>query len=72
MSQYRFGYHASSLGASVAVGSAFGGPYGAAAGGLLWGYEQLYDFIVPTALDIYWETEQRLRNLPQYISAFYW
>ena len=72
MSQYRFGYHASSLGASVAVGSVYGGAYGAAAGGLLWGYEQLYDFIVPTALDIYWETEQRLRNLPQYISAFYW
>lgn len=72
MSESRFGYHAINFGTSVAVGSAFGGPCGAAAGGILWGYEQLYDFIVPTALDIYWGTEQRLRNLPQNNSPFYW
>ena len=71
MSAYRFGYHATSFGTSVAIGASVGGVYGAAAGGVFWSGEVIYDHFVVPFLDFYWQLEQGLRTFPQWIGFPY-
>ena len=65
ISTSRFGYHAVSFSVSVAIGASVGGVYGAAAGGLFWSGEMLYDHIIVPVFDMYWQLENGLRTLPQ-------
>ncbi len=62
MSTTRFGYHAASFAISVGVGSLYGGIPGAAAGGLFWGGEVMYDHIIVPGKDMYWQLEYSLRT----------
>lgn len=71
MSESRFGYHTASFGASIAIGYSLGNVYGAAAGGLFWSGEMIYDHMVVPVLDWYWQLEEGLRTFPQRVGFPY-
>ncbi|MEA4984614.1 MAG: hypothetical protein VB105_04080 [Paludibacter sp.] len=48
-----------------------GGVYGAAAGGVFWSGEVIYDHFVVPFLTFYWQLEQDLRTFPQWIGFPY-
>ncbi len=70
VSMSRFGYHIAGFGASVGVGAAFGNLPGAAAGGVFWAGETIYDNIIVPGINMVWELEMKLRSMHERI--LYW
>lgn len=70
MSASRFGYHIAGFATAVAVGEIYGGLPGAAAGGLYWAGETIYDNIVVPGINMVWELEMKLRSMHERI--LYW
>jgi hypothetical protein len=70
ISKCRFGYHATSFGAAVGVGMAYGNLPGAAAGAMFWYGETFYDTFVVPGMNMVWELEMKLRSIHE--SILYW